>query len=91
MPVEQFKATLDKIKAATVPGGINVISVFTKEGLLYDANVKGYWLEKGELSVFYADWEIIHYEEATGYTRELDDDGYPKYQLSAHIIARKSL
>lgn len=85
---EKFLPTIRKIQDNTEIGGINVISDFLTKGQM-NTNGGSHWLKSGELKEIYKDWEVIYYEESVSFTRHRDEDGYPKYHMAAHIIAKK--
>ena len=59
---EDATHAIHAMKQNTVPGGINVVTVFTSKP--FDGQKKVF--AHNELKEAYADWDILHYEERTG-------------------------
>ncbi len=84
---EEISTIIKEIKNHTINNGINIITVFTKNGDL--KSDKMYFFENQELKAFYDYWEIIFYEERFKKTMEKDELGNPKKHEVASIVARK--
>jgi tellurite methyltransferase len=82
---------LKNIKNHTRPGGLNVVTAFTKQGDFFekDKNTPNFFPELGEMKDIYKDWEILEYDEINSKARATKEDGSPMFNISARIIARK--
>ncbi len=82
---------LELIKEKTNPGGLNILTDFTKTGEFYKnyKNKECLFVEEGELKELYKDWEVLHFKEweSETFTRHLD--GTPVTNIASGIIARK--
>ncbi len=85
--LDEIKRIIHKFKSNTIKDGINIISVFTKEGQL--KSDKMYFFEKEELKKIYFEWQILFYEEKMKSTMEKDILGKPKMHEVASIVAKK--
>lgn len=85
--------TIAKLKVHTVPGGAHAITTFTTEGDFYkkDPQTKNFFPETNELRDLYAGWEILEYSEEVGDAFAKNEDGTPKQNTTASILARKPL
>lgn len=85
---DQIKKLIGKMKAHTRPGGINLITAFTKSDIGYKEYPKFYFFEdEKELQDLYNDWEIIKCERYTKKEKH-GDAGVHMHDIAA-IIARK--
>ncbi len=90
LPKEQSLEIIKKIKDFTKIGGINLITLFTKEVPDYSQEIEkrlGLNLfNKNELKSLYLNWEIIKYSEKI----RLDSShGEPHYHSTSLLIAKK--
>ncbi len=76
---------IQNMKTHTKEGGLNVISVFTKEN---PDKRFAHLFEQNELRQYYDDWEILQYKE---YLTDLEqhDDLKPHRHFVAEIMARR--
>jgi tellurite methyltransferase len=84
---------LQMMQEHTSSNGLNVISIFTKEGEFFKDNpeTNNFYANLEELRKFYEDWEILEYSEEVGKAFAKRPDGTQKENVSARIVARKSL
>ncbi|PCI18911.1 hypothetical protein COB64_04565 [Candidatus Wolfebacteria bacterium] len=82
---------IENIKEHTKVGGVNVITLFTKEGDFYtiDKEKGTFYADRGQLKDMYSDWEIIEYFEREGKAHAKKSDGSPMFNISAGILAKK--
>jgi len=80
----QIAELVDNMKRHTLQKGLNIVSVFTKNGELSGLT----FFENNELRKMYADWDILHYSEKPNRCREKREDGTPKIHEVATIVAR---
>ena len=77
-------------QAATLPGGLHVITTFTRDGPLFGQSSPGrFWLAPGELTALYAGWDVLHAERRIVETALRDEDGRPYLQPMDELVARK--
>ncbi|MDO8582395.1 MAG: methyltransferase domain-containing protein, partial [bacterium] len=84
-------ALIEQIRKHTDLNGLNVITVFTKNGDFYKKNpsTDNFYPDTNELKEFYADWEILEYEEVQGKAFQKNPDGSPMFNIAAKLLARK--
>ncbi len=85
---------LNEMKAHTNPGGINVITVFTKTGDRYlidrEEDPEAFYPEDNWLQEFYSDWHISeHSFITTNEKRKLESTGMPMQSIIERIFAQK--
>ena len=78
---------IKNMKNFTIKNGLNIVSVFTKNGQLKSDKI--HFFENEELKKLYNDWEILFYEEKLKPTIEKDFFGNPKKHEVASIVAKK--
>ena len=82
--------TLDRMQAATAPGGLNIVEAFTENGQWSaQAKQRGYFFKSGELRERYAGWDFLFYEEKLVKTMERDAQGRPLTQEATAVVAQK--
>lgn len=96
LPTKQALRLLDEMKEHTNPGGVNAITVFTKNGDRYafdqrpDEDPDAFYPDDGWLKDFYADWEVLDFDgsmkKIIGKVRL---DGTPMENRVERILARK--
>ncbi len=81
---------IQRMQAATVKGGLNVLASFTNNADFFtkDPATKKFYLISDELRDLYAGWEIIKYEGDVLFNF-VDDDGVKHTNESARILARR--
>jgi len=84
---EKARDIILKIQENTNVNGINVIITFLDEGD-FD-NIHEGFFKSEERKELYADWEILVYGEKEVKTKEVNNDGSPKMQKAAFLLARK--
>ena len=89
LAIDKIENTFAKMKKHTVKGGINIITVFTKNGELVLDAIKHYF-EPDELKSYYSDWKIIAYELKMGDCHARKSDGTPFRHESAILVAQKN-
>ncbi len=87
----QVDDLITKIKQYTKKGGLNIITVFTKQSSLIDFP---YLFKINELKDFYKDWEILEYEEYPSKGSHSHEKGHhnsekPHEHFIASLIAKK--
>jgi len=86
---KEWKAFVKRAKAATRPGGLHIMQMFTDDVPITE-DLKPFAVglsKKGELTAMYADWEIL---ESTNYVFEDQHGDLPVHLHSAEkIVARK--
>lgn len=88
------EAALDliaNIKLHTAEKGLNILTVFTKDGDFFRNNpyTDKFYALTGELSNLYSDWNILKYEEKLSRAFQKRPDGSPMFNIAARIIAQK--
>ena len=75
----------------TSPGGLNAISLFTKEGDFFkqDPQTSDFYPNLGELKKLYDGWKILEYSEESGKAFAKWPDGTQKENVAARILAQK--
>jgi len=89
-PKEVLKV-VEKMKAATQKGGINILSVITKSGDFYkeNPNTDRFYADEGEIKSWYIDWEILGLFSRRWQAFQKRADGSPMFNTSQEMIARK--
>ena len=82
---------IDDMQTHTLPGGVNVIGTFTKDGDFYrlDHMENRFFPEHQELPELYQDWEILSYEERQSTALRTHEDGTHMTNTAAILLARK--
>ena len=88
---EEGPEIIRMIQEKTNAGGLNAISVFTKEGDLYreEPPLDNFYPALGELRELYRGWNILEYEESDTMALGRKADGSPMRNISAMIVAEK--
>lgn len=89
LPRDQAAKLLARVKRHTAQSGLNVVSVYTRDGPLYRPESKAFWLEPGELRGLYDDWEIVYSARRLSQTTTRNETGDPFVQPTDEIVARK--
>lgn len=86
---EEASELIRRMQAHTNPGGLNAISVFTRNGDFYTPGTDRFYPDTNEMKRIYADWDILEYEEKEGDTAEKKPDGTQMKVVTARLLARK--
>jgi tellurite methyltransferase len=87
---EQARRLLADAQAATRPGGVHVLTIFTRDGPLFaQSSGDRFWLAPDELATLYAGWDVLHAERRIVETALRDEDGRPYLQPMDELVARK--
>jgi tellurite methyltransferase len=87
---EDARRLLADTQAATRPGGVHVLTTFTRDGPLFGQSSDGrFWLAPSELATLYAGWDVLHTGRRTVETAVRDEDGRPYLQPMDELVARK--
>src|SRR6266571_1730298 len=90
LPQQAAVSLMRRLRVATVAGGINLISLLTRDGPVFErANGRGFWLAPGELAHGYRDWQVVAGRRRVITTRLTDDAGTPYRQPVDELLARK--
>ena len=86
----EARTLLDSAQEATRPGGIHVVTTFTRDGPLFLGSAPGrLWLAPGELAALYSGWDVLHSGSRIVETAVRDERGEPYRQPMDEIVARK--
>jgi tellurite methyltransferase len=88
LSLDNIRMLIKRIQSHTLPGGINIITVFTKSGELKGMQ---HFFDRNELKNNYEDWDILHYEEKWVDCHTKKTDGKHLRHESAILVARKSI
>jgi tellurite methyltransferase len=89
LPRAQAAKLLARVKLHTAPSGLNVISVYTRDGPLYLPESEAFWLAPGELRDLYDDWEMVYSGRRISRTTARSETGGRFAQPTDEIVARK--
>jgi len=84
----QVSKTIENIKQYTKSGGLNVITVHTKQNT-NKSHARPHLFRKNELKKYYSDWQILEYKEVWGHRFKTEANQKPVRKHRAEIIARK--
>lgn len=84
--------TIEKMKGATREGGLNIVSVITKDSDFYrnHPDADRFYVESGELKELYKDWEILESDSRRWKAHQKHPDGSPMVNTVEELVARKS-
>lgn len=77
---------IKKMQQWTNSDGLNVVSVYTDQN---PKDLRIYLFRQKELANFYADWNMLQYDESLGSVVENLKDGGPAQRWAARMIAQK--
>jgi len=88
---EEAMSLITQMQKHTNKDGLNVITIFTKNGDFYRKNpdTDKFYPEKDVLKKLYANWEVLEYEEIESQTWIKRPDGNPMINMSEKLIAQK--
>lgn len=93
LTAEESLNLIENAKTHTRVGGINVISLLTKDGEQYRANptTNKFFPEPDALKEIYRDWEILDYEKMESRSLVKNSAGTPMVNIAAVILAQKKI
>jgi tellurite methyltransferase len=87
---EEARKLLERAQEATRPGGVHVVTTFTRDGPLFLQSSPGrFWLPPGDLATLYAGWDVLHSGSRVVETAARDESGEPYRQPMDEIVARR--
>lgn len=89
LPAERRRATFDRWRAHTAPGGYHALNVFVEKPFIApppDWGPDEYFFRSGELLSLYWDWEVVYFEEEIF---ECTSSGVPHRHAMDTLIARR--
>jgi hypothetical protein len=94
LPTQGALPLLEEMKARTNPGGVNAITLFTKNGDRYALDKQedpdAFYPEDCWLKEFYQDWEVLEHElSSSPLIGKSHEDGTPMTNMVEKILARK--
>jgi tellurite methyltransferase len=89
---EEALRAIAEIKEHTRAGGLNTLTVFTKEGdfAKLPGSDKYFYPEPDEMRELYSDWEVLTYNEHKGPAHDKNPDGSNMVNTITHLLARKA-
>lgn len=80
-----------RMQERTLQGGLNVLTVFTKQGDFYrnDTDTTHFYANQYELRELYHDWEVVECREVEGPARKKKPDGSAMRNTWVELVARK--
>ena len=82
----EARQMIKKMRQWTNSDGLNIVSVYTDQN---PKELRTYLFRQKELANFYADWNILQYDESLGSVVENQKDGGPVQRWAARMIAQK--